>query len=70
LLILSDELDAELRLAHATKTVNDEDLATRMTLLGEEVFLQSLHVTDSLHEMIDCGDTLQTERDCMFVLDS
>jgi hypothetical protein len=37
-------------------------------LLGKEVFLQSMRVTDSLHEMIDRGDTLQTERDCMFVL--
>ncbi|KAH0405413.1 hypothetical protein KCU89_g112, partial [Aureobasidium melanogenum] len=53
-LISSDELNAKLRLADATKAVDDEQFATgRVGLLREKVFLQSLHITDSLHKMID-----------------
>lgn len=54
-----NEFDAKLRLADATKTVNDKHLATsEMELLREEMFLQFLHIIDSLHKVIDGGYTL------------
>ena len=63
-----NEFDAKLRLADATKAVNDKHLATsEMGLLTEEVFLQSLHIADSLHKVIDGGYTLQVERNYMLV---
>jgi len=69
-LITSDELNTKLRLADATKAMNDKHLATReVELLGEEVLLQFLHIAVSLHEVIDGGNTLQTERGYMRVLD-
>ena len=64
-----NEFDAKLRLADATKAVNDKHLASsEVGLLREEVLLQFLHVTDSWHKVIDGGNALQTERHYMFLL--